>query len=134
MQRHSTRTFFLMLIAGMLICGCGEDEGAFLEPLAVEQGALSSTQVLVVTVTLDGEPVAGVEVAQGGNTSRWLTDSEGRATVYLDLEVDGELFVMALHPEARTKGSYVFEGDAEAVVVLERFSPVDNEEYEFTQE
>jgi hypothetical protein len=120
--------FFL----GAVLVGCSGEN-----PLTEESVALYSpieiTQSVVITVTLDGEPEAGMVVSQGGNTSRWETNSDGVAIVDIDPNVLGDLYVMASHPEARIKGGFIsLDPPTEEVTIeLTRFSAEDNEEYIF---
>lgn len=59
---------------------------------------------LRVMVTLDGAPAEGATVVQGGNPTRWTTDSAGAADIELDTLVTGVPTVMASHPDARIDG------------------------------
>ena len=96
--------------------------------------AVTDPGVVTVTVRLDGEPIEGAVVVQGGNPMQWSTDADGRAVVVLDLSIEevGELAVMAAHPEARTRGALVTGGANETVSIdLKRFSTQDNELYQF---
>ncbi len=79
---------------------------------------------VVVTVTLDGEPVQDAWVSVGGGMNT-RTDEAGLATVWLD----GGRWIIASHPEART-GATDANG-ASASVALERYSTVDNPDYVF---
>lgn len=95
---------------------------AFVEP---EPGTVA------VIVTLDGEPAAGVRVVQGGTRLEAFTDDRGRVRMALDLAVEGEVMVIASHPEARQRGEWLYEGIEQPVVLpLRRFGP-DNPEYRF---
>jgi hypothetical protein len=95
------------------------------------------TLPMLVTVTLDGEPVGETLVVQGGNPARWTTDAEGKVIIDVDLLVPGDHFVMASHPEARIVGQSVyykdpfFDDTAEVVLALTRFDTSDNEDYVF---
>jgi len=79
---------------------------------------------VVVTVTLDGQPVedAWVSVGGGMNTE---TDAAGTATVFHD----GGSTLVVSHPEARTRSTT--PNGPTASVALERFSVVDNPLYIF---
>ena len=92
-----------------------------------------------VRVTLDGDPIEGAVVAQGGNPARWITDADGLATVTVDLRVYGELLLTASWPGART-GGVEFPLHREDVpayledtleIELKSFSDVDNPAYVF---
>ncbi|MEL6348521.1 MAG: hypothetical protein AAFV53_35770, partial [Myxococcota bacterium] len=88
-------------------------------------------QSLTVRVTLDGEPAADVRVLQGGVPGEWRTDESGQVDIVLDRFVDGEVAVMAAHPEARIGGDDV-DADAETVdIALSRYAHPDNPEYIF---
>ncbi len=98
-------------------------------------------RTLPVLVTLDGAPVEGAIVTQGGVEARWTTDASGRVDISLDMGVHGLVAVMASHEEARIGGGelgYDLE-DVEAIlasgepweIALERFAVVDNTLYHF---
>lgn len=83
-------------------------------------------------VTLDGVPAPGVAVLQGGNPARWETDVLGQAVVPVDLDVVGDLFVMASHPDARVQGVLVDPTTSERMTIaLRRFDRKDNPAYVF---
>lgn len=85
-----------------------------------------------VEVTLDGEPVAGAIVMQGGIGVEHPTDAEGRVLVPVDTTIPGDLGLIATHPEARARGSFVTLDDASPMqFALTRFSTTDNPEYPF---
>lgn len=88
-----------------------------------------------VRVTLDGAPVAGARLSQGGHAARWVTDAAGLAWVTPSLEVEGEQVLMASHPEARIAGIYLPEpadsAPEELLIELTRFLTQDNIEYAF---
>ena len=128
-----------MLIPLLLACNGNTPEPA--EPDSASQppdtadstvpdsGTIARYQAITVTVTLDGEPVAGAVVAQGGREERWTSGADGTIEVTLDRDVEGDLVLIASHPEARIKG---FEPDGSTLtLVLERFSTVDNLDYVF---
>ncbi len=83
-----------------------------------------------VTVTLDGVPVEGALVMQGGAQTRWFTDAEGRATVRVDPSIVGDRVVLAAHAEARSWGEEV-DGPAAITLPLERYDTTDNPLYVF---
>lgn len=85
-----------------------------------------------VEVTLDGEPVAGATVMQGGVGVEHSTDAEGRALVPVDTRVPGDLGLIAAHPEARTRGEFVALDDPSPMrIELVRFATTDNPQYVF---
>jgi hypothetical protein len=88
-----------------------------------------------VRVTLDGAPVAGAKLSQGGHAARWVTDEAGLAQITPSLEVEGEQVLMASHPEARIGGIYLPDAEdtapAELLIELTRFLTRDNIEYAF---
>lgn len=94
-----------------------------------------ATPIRRVTVTLDGVPVAGATVMQGGNPTRWVTDLAGSAFVSLDPTIAerGEMVLLAAHPEARTASAYDPGPHEVTPLPLElfRFAPLDNESYVF---
>ncbi len=84
-----------------------------------------------VLVLLDGEPAAGVVVGQGGRDERWTTGPDGKVTVIVDNTVEGDVAILASHPEARIGAALVFPGMGSAEIELVRFDPTDNPEYAF---
>jgi hypothetical protein len=84
---------------------------------------------VVVLVTLDGAPVEGATVSQGGGSARWTTGPDGKGLVKLDSNVQGEIYIVAAHPEARTKGGS--PGEGELTIALTRYDPSDNPDYVF---
>ena len=88
-------------------------------------------QTVTVLVTLDGAPAADVTLSQGGREARWTTDGDGRATVEIDREIEGDLAVIAAHPEARTEGDWIWDDTVEITIELDRYDPEDNEAYLF---
>lgn len=86
-----------------------------------------------VRVTLDGAPIEGAMVTQGGTRAHVFTDTHGVAVVDLDLrlEVRG---IVASHPEARTLGEEFWGEppfDAGLDIALTRFDVSDNLDYVF---
>ncbi len=81
----------------------------------------------VVEVTLDGVPISGARVGQGGTDRFVYTDQNGRARLIRDETVRGEWLVVASHSEARIQAAFI-----EDFVRLEltRFGP-DNPLYRF---
>ncbi|NUN13958.1 MAG: hypothetical protein HUU55_10035 [Myxococcales bacterium] len=89
---------------------------------------------MTVYVTLDGRPVAGALVMQGGRVQRWETDTLGIATVTLDLSTPGDLGIVAAHPNARSQAeTFVLELGLpnEVTISLTSFDELDNESYVF---
>lgn len=86
-----------------------------------------------VRVTLDGEPVGGVKVVQGGVfMRRWRTDESGIAVVQPDFNVaGGDVFIMASHPEARIMGVDPRSDPWPLTIELTRYDVTDNPEYKF---
>ena len=93
--------------------GPGGDDAA--PPLGVTE--------LRVVVTLDGVPVAGADLWQGGTTTHRVTDADGAALFPVDRALDADIVVIASHPEARIFGldlSYGFPD--EGLIELTRFA------------
>ena len=91
-----------------------------------------TSRSLLVHVTLDGAPGAGVTVLQGGRTERWTADADGNATITVDFTVVGDVYVMASDEEARIKGDIVAEDEPEPFTIeLTRFSRTGNPAYLF---
>ena len=101
--------------------------------------ALPRLRSATVTVTLDGAPVEGAVVTQGGNPARWTTGADGTALVSLDTAVRGAVTIMAAHPEARNSGEELGDNPAEVderlaspiEIPLLRYDPNDNPDYVF---
>ncbi len=85
---------------------------------------------VAIVVTLDGEPVAGARVTQGGARGSQLTDDAGRVTAVFDERVIGERVFHASHPEARI-GAIDWYGESELTIALTRYDPRDNPDYLF---
>ncbi|TPV93247.1 MAG: hypothetical protein B7733_21515 [Myxococcales bacterium FL481] len=84
-----------------------------------------------VVVRLDGQPVTGVIVKQGGVEEHYLTGDDGTVTVTVQVN-EGDLIVHASHPQARVGFAFVSPEDTEdAEIELVSFGAEDNEEYEF---
>jgi len=79
---------------------------------------------VLVTVTLDGDPIEDAWLSVGGGMST-RTDARGEGTVQLD----GGDVLIASHPEARA--AFIEAKGATATIALERFSDVDNPAYLF---
>ncbi|MEC9072357.1 MAG: hypothetical protein VX938_08270 [Myxococcota bacterium] len=87
----------------------------------------------LVTVTLDGEPAPGTLLIQGGRPETTLTNESGMAMFEVDLSLDGEIVVIASHPEARIRGFQIWPGQEETAftISLTRYDPTDNPDYKF---
>ena len=101
----------------------------------VTETAPLTAPTFTVRVTLDGAPVAGAKLSQGGHAARWVTDADGLAQITPSLDVEGEQVLMASHPEARIGGIYLPDpadtAPAELLIELTRFLTQDNIEYAF---
>lgn len=104
-------------------------------PPPAESPAPSTLRALWVTVTLDGEPVEGATLSQGGRDARWTTDAQGQAQVLVDLDLDGDRILMASHPDARIGGEYLPDpedtGEPNLTIALTSFDRSDNRLYTF---
>lgn len=126
-------------ILSVTVWACGSDDQGPVADMHVDVGidalavdmALPETMVVETLVLLDGEPTAGVVVSQGGRTERWSTRADGRVTIRLDTTVEGDLAIVASHPEARIEAAMVWHGVDSVTIELDRFIPDDNPEYEF---
>ncbi|MFK7926985.1 MAG: hypothetical protein AB8H79_02260, partial [Myxococcota bacterium] len=88
--------------------------------------------VRTVTVTLDGQPIPGATVIQGGRGTSYRTDAQGRVTVTVDRTVRGDIALIASHPEARIVPYFISEEPtANITISLTRFDPQDNPEFIF---
>lgn len=90
----------------------------------------AATEVEVI-VHLDGAPVAGAVVLQGGALQHARTGADGRVTVVLDRELPGDVAVLASHPEARITGAMVDESPHPIILELTRYDRRDNPDYRF---
>lgn len=86
---------------------------------------------VTITVTLDGLPVEGARVTQGGATTFTLTDADGRTTVQVDHRVRGEVVFMASVPSARIQGAGWTPGRTALAIALTSYDPADNPAYHF---
>lgn len=86
-----------------------------------------------VLVLLDGVPVEGAIVIQGGTGVVVHTDADGRALAVIDTTIQGgALFLMASDERARTKPLEILVDDeSEMVFELVSIEPGDNEAYLF---
>jgi hypothetical protein len=85
-----------------------------------------------VQVLLDGEPLAGATVMQGGTGVAFTTDADGRTLATVDMTIPGEIVLMAAHELARTKAQYVlFDAEGDLLLELATIVPGDNEAYVF---
>jgi hypothetical protein len=85
-----------------------------------------------VRVTLDGVPLEGATVIQGGTGVSVYTDADGRVLAILDTTIPGDLGLMASHELARTKGQFVLVDDAtELLFELQTIAAGDNHDYVF---
>lgn len=111
--------------SGMDSADAGEpDSGPRVEP--------DPSQPFIVTVTLDGAPVAGAVAMQGGASEHVFTDANGQAVITLDPAVQGEPAFVATHPDARNWSADLTAADGQSVTVeLTSFSRADNPRYMF---
>lgn len=93
-------------------------------------GPSPTKQTIIVTVTLDGAPVAGASVLQGGAGEHHETDASGKVTFDLDLTILGDIAVVAGTPGARQKAESVGADDSSVTVALTSYGP-DNPAYTF---
>lgn len=85
-----------------------------------------------IRVRVDGEPVEGVVVVQGGVDVLHRTDAAGEARFDVDLSSDADHVVIASHPEARQAWEAVrAEGPEILEIDLERYDSTDNPGYFF---
>lgn len=126
----------MRILVLVLLAGCPrpvETDVADSDVPADTETATPGPRGLAVRVTLDGVPVEGAIVTQGGTSNHVTTDPSGTAFTVIDPTVEGEQFVMAAHPEARIGGDYVpADLTVELIeIALERYDPSDNEAYVF---
>lgn len=128
-------------LALALLLACTRSEPPAPQPVVPDSptdspAAAPRTRGVQVQVTLDGAPAAGVVLSQGGNDTRWTTDTAGEAWVELDLGVEGDLFILASHPEARIGGEWLLgdppdTGQERVSIALTRYATGDNLLYVF---
>ncbi len=95
---------------------------------------ITGTHDVLVEVRLDGGPADGALVIQGGIDGENVCDADGRVTVSVDFDLDGEIWLIASHPEARQRPrppTPLPEGDEAIVIELTSFDPQDNPDYVF---
>ncbi len=93
-------------------------------------GSLEWPATVEVLVHLDGEPSPDTLVMQGGAQPMFRTDADGRVTLPIDLEVPGQVWVVASHPRARIRAIQLEPPVRPVVVELTRLGP-DNPDYRF---
>ncbi|MCO4746333.1 MAG: hypothetical protein KC912_16170 [Proteobacteria bacterium] len=117
----------------VLVFGCTgtveDSDTAPTESDSVEDTGVELPAEVLLTVTLDGLPVEGAVVTQGGVDGSQLTDVNGQVTVAVDRTIDGEVALMASHPDARIRAQSGRE--AEQTIALVSFDRADNEDYVF---
>jgi hypothetical protein len=128
-----------MFLFLLLSCGDAVESGLSTETTfqSVETATThhDDSQTLAVTVTLDGEPVEGALVFQGGRAEvKVLTDAHGMATFLTDSSVAGDQFIMASHHDARVQGVLIphpAETENSVAISLTTFDLTDNTAFEF---
>lgn len=129
----------MVLLAALLACPGDTADSATTSPpddSATDTHAHTDTQGQYlerrVRVTLDGVPTAGIAVFQGGTSDRYRTDANGEVQLTLDTSIEGEIWVVAAHPEARSWVDQPFlDTPGDLAIALTRFDPSDNEGYQF---
>jgi len=88
---------------------------------------------VTVTVTLDDVPTGDVLLVQGGTARTWRTGPDGVVQVTLDMTIDGDIGIVASHPEARTWAETIYPSllQTEVTIAMTRYDPTDNPEYIF---
>ncbi len=114
-------------------CDCDDlgGEDAAVPTDMVNDVPLPRFQSVEVLVRLDDEPTEGITIAQGGREDRWTTGADGIVVVEVDREIEGDLAVIATHPEARTEAEWIWDDTVDVTIDLDRYSPEDNEAYIF---
>jgi hypothetical protein len=108
------------------------ESGSETEASESETGTTPDTLERWVKVQLDGAPLEGAQVMQGGTGEAVLTGPDGRVLAIVDMTIPGEIVLMAAHELARTKASYpLFEQPGDLVIELSTIAPGDNEAYLF---
>ncbi len=108
------------------------DGGDSLDSSEGDEGTTLPPEIAVtVFVLLDDVPTEDITVMQGGNPTRWATDAEGKVITQVDTSVPGDLFLMAIHPDARVLGDFVYPNTTELTISLVSFDTSDNPDYIF---
>jgi hypothetical protein len=110
------------------LAGCLAQAPGFTQNERVEEPAAHTT---ITRVTLDGNPVGGAAVFQGGSGTVAVTDANGFALVHQDSSATGVPVLFASLPNARISSAELYPGreGGPALIELTRFSTVDNEAY-----
>ncbi len=110
----------------------GMAEAAMVDPDLGPDASLEWPAAVEVLVRLDGVPEADVLVMQGGAHVTYRTGADGRVTLPLDLDITGEVWVVASHPGARIRAVWL-RPPVELLVEVEltRFDTTDNPAYVF---
>ncbi|MCA9572287.1 MAG: hypothetical protein KC656_30820, partial [Myxococcales bacterium] len=119
----------LMVVA----CGVAAPAPGDTDPPGVADTAMRPTTAWRqdVLVRLDGVPVAGAIVLQGGAPGHVRTAEDGTAVVEVDPAIPGDLVVVAAHPEARSVGEDVLRPGPRVALDLVRFDRSDDPAYVF---
>lgn len=133
-------------LIGLLAVGCGQDSGAHTHAHDAgdthdhdasdthdhDADDAGTALLLNVLVLLDGQPVPGAQVGQGGTSDFVTTDALGQAQIVADLRVTGDLYVTGSHPAARIRGARFAEDTVEPLVIeLTSYITADNPDYAF---
>lgn len=103
-------------------------------PDATPDAALidETTRRVELIVHLDGHPAPDVRVVQGGTDREARTDLDGRVFFELDLDVVGDIMLVANHPRARQRQAWVIPGERLPLRIdLATFDDRDNPNYRF---
>ena len=128
------------LLIFLLLAGCPDpdpvDDDDSTEVVQDDDDAtpVTGTHDVLVEVRLDGAPVEGAVLTQGGIDGLHLTDAAGQVTVPVDFDLDGEIWLIASHRAARQLPASppdLPQGDAPLLMELVSFDPQDNPDYVF---
>lgn len=121
----------LALAASLLVggaAGCGGGDPVVPGP---DGGVVAAPYKVTLLVTLDGVPVEGAVVGQGGAAARVKSAADGTAQLTVDPAVPGDKYLIASHPAARIGGLDLAGAEAPYRIDLVRFRTDDNPDYQF---
>jgi len=110
----------------------GAGDGADGAADGADGGDTLGVEDVTITVTLDGAPVEGANLWQGGIPTHRATDAAGQAVFPVDRSLDADIVVMATHPDARIGLLDLSYGDFPTAATIELYTFVDIDNLAYT--
>lgn len=119
----------LPLLAGLALLGCPPAPDPVDSDSEEPVDTSPPPDEVLLTVNLDGAATSDVVVTQGGVIGEHITGADGTVLVPIEWDMEGDIYLLASHPDARIKGTRV--ADAAQTIELTSFDSSDNESYVF---